>query len=131
AYSTDDVRALLIAADGIESVRGDHRRAALDAIVREARMVSSHMSRIAEIEVESMAELAALGLRGRVLAEAAESGVQHSDLGWVLLYAFRRRLEDALRRRTTREAGEQPTPPVGFGDPVGFPRTTGSMRTAD
>src|SRR4029450_10365493 len=61
AYTMDDVRALRIAAEGIESVRGDRRRAALDAIVREARMVSSHMSRIGEIEVESMAERGALG----------------------------------------------------------------------
>jgi adenylate cyclase len=129
AYTMDDVRALRIAADGIESFRGDHRRAALDAIVREARMVSSHMSRIAEIEVESMAELAALGLRARVLAEASERGVQHSDLGWVLLYAFRRRLEEALRRRTTLEAGDYPTLAVGFVDLVGFTRTSGSMQT--
>src|SRR4029450_10285700 len=129
AYTMDDVRALRIAAEGIESVRGDRRRAALDAIVREARMVSSHMSRIAEIEVESMAELAALGLRERVLAEASERGVQHSDLGWVLLYAFRRRLEEALRRRTTLEAGDHPTLAVGFVDLVGFTHTTGSMQT--
>jgi adenylate cyclase len=129
AYTTDDVRALRIAADGIESVRGDHGRAALDAIVREARMVSSHMSRIAEIEVESMAELAALGLRERVLAEASERGVQHSDLGWVLLYAFRRRLEEALRRRTTLEVGDHPTLAVGFVDLVDFTRTSGSMQT--
>jgi adenylate cyclase len=129
ADTMDDVRALRIAADGIESVRGDDRRTAIDAIVREARMVSSHMSRIAEIEVESMAELAALGLRERVLAEASERGVQHSDLGWVLLYAFRRRLEEALRRRTTLEAGDQPTLAVGFVDLVGFTRTSGSLRT--
>jgi adenylate cyclase len=129
AYTMDDVRALRIAADGIESVRGDHRRAALDAIVREARMVSSHMSRIAEIEVESMTELAALGLRGRVLAEASERGVQHSDLGWVLLYAFRRRLEEALRRRSTLEAGDFPTLAMGFVDLVDFTRTSGSMQT--
>jgi adenylate cyclase len=129
AYTTDDVRALRIAADGIEAVRGDQRRPALDAIVREARMVSSHMSRIAEIEVESMAELAALGLRERVLAEAAERGVQDSDLGWVLLYAFRRRLEEALRRRTSLEAGGYPTLAVGFVDLVGFTRTSSSMQT--
>jgi adenylate cyclase len=129
AYTMDDVRALRIAADGIESVRGDDRRTALDAIVREARMVSSHMSRIAEIEVESMAELTALGLRERVLAEASERGVQHSDLGWVLLYAFRRRLEEALRRRTTLEAGDQPTLAVGFVDLVSFTRTSRSLRT--
>src|SRR4030095_11404669 len=50
AYSTDDVRALRIAADGIDSVRGDHRRAALDAIVREGRLVSSHPRRHAALE---------------------------------------------------------------------------------
>jgi adenylate cyclase len=129
AYTTDDVRALRIAADGIEAVRGEQRRAALDAIVREARMVSSHMSRIAEIEVESMAELAALGLRERVLAEASERGVQRSDLGWVLLYAFRRRLEEALRRRTTLEAGGDRILAVGFVDLVGFTGTSRSMQT--
>jgi adenylate cyclase len=127
AYTTDDVRALRIAAEGIESLRGDHRRVALDAIVREARMVSSHMTRIAEIEVDSMAELGALGLRKRVLAEASERGVEHSDLGWVLLYAFRRRLEEALRRRATSEAGDHPTLAIGFVDLVGFTRTSGSM----
>ena len=131
AYTSDDVRALRIAADGVESVRGDQRRTALDAIVREARIVSSHMSRIAEIEVEAMAELAALGLRQRVLAEASERGLQQSDLGWVLFYAFRRRLEEALRRRTTLEAGDHPMLAVGFVDLVGFTRTSGSMQTDD
>ena len=131
AYTGDDVRALRIAAEGIESVRGDRRRAALDAIVREARMVSSHMTRIAEIEIESMAEVSALGLRERVLAEASQRGVEHSDLGWVLLYAFRRRLEEGLRRRTTLEAGEQPTLAVGFVDLVDFSRTSGSMPTEE
>ena len=129
AYTRDDVRALRIAAEGIESLRGDHRRAALDAIVREARMVSSHMTRIAEIEIESMAEVGALGLRERVLAEAWQRGLEHSDVGWVLLYAFRRRLEEGLRRRTTLEAGDHPTLAVGFVDLVDFTRTSGSMQT--
>jgi adenylate cyclase len=129
AYTGDDVRALRIAAEGIESLRGDRRRAALEAIVREARMVSSHMTRIAEIEIESMAELGALGLRERVLAEASRRGLEHSDVGWVLLYAFRRRLEEGLRRRTVLAAGEQPTLAVGFVDLVDFTRTSGSMPT--
>jgi adenylate cyclase len=131
AYTRDDVRALRIAAEGIESLRGDHRRAALDAIVREARMVSSHMTRIAEIEIESMAEVSALGLRERVLAEASQRGLEHSDVGWVLLYAFRRRLEEGLRRRTTLEAGDHPALAVGFVDLVDFTRTSGSMETDD
>ena len=129
AYTNDDVRALRIAAEGIESLRGDRRRAALDAILREARMVSSHMTRIAEIEMESMAELSALGLRERVLAEASQRGIEHSDVGWVLLYAFRRRLDEGLRRRSTVEAGGQPTLAVGFVDLVDFTGTSGSMPT--
>jgi adenylate cyclase len=131
AYTKDDVRALGIAAEGIESLRSDGRRAALDAIVREARMVSSHMTRIAEIEIESMAEVSALGLRERVLAEASQRGVEQSDVGWVLLYVFRRRLEEGLRRRTTLEAGEQPMLAIGFVDLVDFIRTSGSMQTDD
>jgi adenylate cyclase len=129
AYTSDDVRALRIAGEGIESLRGDQRRAALDAIVREARMVSSYMTRIAEIEIESMAEVSALGLRERVLAEASQRGIEHSDVGWVLLYAFRRRLDEGLRRRTTVEAGEQPTLAIGFVDLVDFTGTSGAMPT--
>jgi adenylate cyclase len=129
AYTSDDVRALRIAGEGIESLRGDQRRAALDAIVREARMVSSHMTRIAEIEIESMAEVSALGLRGRVLAEASQRGIEHSDVGWILLYAFRRRLEEGLRRRATLEAADQPTLAVGFVDLVDFTRKSASMPT--
>jgi adenylate cyclase len=130
-YAEDDVRTLQIAAEGIESLRGAHRRAALDAIVREARMISFHLTRIAEIEIESMAELSALGLRERVLAEASQRGVEHSDVGWVLFYAFRRRLEEGLRRRATLEAGDQPTLAVGFVDLVDFTRASGSMQPDD
>ena len=100
-----------------------------DAIVREARMVNSHMTRIAEIENESMAEVGALGLREQVLAEAWQRGLEHSDVGWVLLYAFRRRLEEGLRRRTTLEEGDHPTLAVGFVDHVDLSRTSGSMET--
>ena len=131
AYTTEDVRALRIAAEGIERLRGDRRRAARDAIVREARMVSSHMTRIAEIEIESMTEVSALGLRKRVLAEASERGVERSDLGWVLLYAFRRRLDEALRRRTSIEAGDHRTMAVGFVELVAYTRASGPMGTEE
>jgi adenylate cyclase len=78
-----------------------------------------------------MAEVSALGLREGVLAEASQRGLEHSDVGWVLLYAFRRRLEEGLRRRTTLEAGDQPTLAVGFVDLVEFARTSGSMQADD
>src|SRR5262245_16655571 len=57
AYTNEDVRALAIAAEGIDRLHGDRREAAVEAIVREARMVSAHLTRIAEIEVEAMAEI--------------------------------------------------------------------------
>ena len=59
------------ASNGFEAIAVAPR---FDAIVREARMVSSHMTRIAEIEIESMTEVSALELRERVLAEGVGAG---------------------------------------------------------
>ena len=61
----EDVRALAIAAAGLIRLQGDRREAALEAIVREARMVSAHLTRVAEIEADAMAEMRPLGLRER------------------------------------------------------------------
>jgi adenylate cyclase len=94
-------------------------------------MVSAHMTRIAEIEIEARAEVSALGLRERGLADASRRGLEHSDIGWVLVYAFRRRLEEGLRRRTIAEGGEHPTLAIGFVDLVDFIRTRGSMQMDD
>jgi adenylate cyclase len=127
AYTEDDVRALGIAAEGIDSLSGDQRDSAVSAIVREARMVGAHLSRVAEIEVDALAEMQALGLRGSVLDEAFQHGLEESDLAWVLLYVFRRRLDEALQRRATLEVGDQPTLAVGFVDLVDFTRTSGAM----
>ena len=59
-------------------------------------MVSAHLTRVAEIEVEAMAEMRALGLRERLLDGALERGLERSDLAWLLLYGLRRRLDEAL-----------------------------------
>jgi hypothetical protein len=73
AYTDEDVRALAIAAEGIDRLRGDRREAALEVLVREARMVSAHLTRVAEIEVDAMAEMRALGLRERLLEGVQEA----------------------------------------------------------
>jgi adenylate cyclase len=128
AYTDEDVRALAIAAEGIDRLRGDRREAALEVIVREARMVSVHLTRVAEIEVDAMAEMRSLGLRERLLEGARQRGLERSDLAWLLLYGLRRRLDEALRRRLTVEAGSQPKLAVGFVDLVGFTRVSGSLQ---
>ncbi len=127
AYTTEDVRALAIATEGIGTLEDDRREAALEAIVREARMVSAHLTRISEIEADAMAEMRALGLRGRVLDDVLQRGLERSDMAWLLLYGLRRRLDETLRRRLTLEVGDHPTLAVGFVDLVGFTRTSGSL----
>jgi adenylate cyclase len=127
AYTNEDVRALAIAAQGIGTLEGDRRQAAIEAIVREARMVSAHLTRVAEIEVDAMAELRSLGLRERVLDEALQEGLEDSDMAWLLLYGLRRRLDEALHRRMTLEGGDHPTLAVAFVDLVAFTRTSLSL----
>jgi adenylate cyclase len=128
AYTNEDVRALAIAAAGIDLLEGDRHQAALEAIVREARMVSAHLTRIAEIELDAMAEMGAFGLREEMLEGALQRGLERSDVGWLLLYGLRRRLDEALRRRLTVEVGDHPTLAVGFVDLVGFTRISGSLQ---
>ena len=128
AYTDEDVRALALAAEGIDLLKGDRREAALDAIVREARMVSAHLTRVAEIEVDAMAEMRSLGLRERLLDGALQRGLERSDMAWLLLYGLRRRLDETLRRRLAIEVGNHPELAVGFVDLVGFTRVSGSLQ---
>lgn len=127
AYTDEDVRALAIAAEGLDLLHGERREAALQAIVREARMVGAHLTRVAEIEVDAMAEMRVLGLRKRMLDGALQRGLERSDMAWLLLYGLRRRLDEALRRRLTVEVGSHPRLAVGFVDLVGFTRVSGSL----
>src|SRR5437762_10958052 len=62
-YADDDVRALEIAAQGVERLRGEDRAAAVELIVREARSVSAYLTRITEIQVDTLSALQDLGLR--------------------------------------------------------------------
>jgi SAM-dependent methyltransferase len=96
-YTADDVRALKIATEGLEGLSGVERDEAIELIVREARNVSGHLGRIVEIEIETLRDLGRLGLRQGALAQAFERGIEHSDYGWLLFYAFRRRLDEAFR----------------------------------
>jgi adenylate cyclase len=127
AYTADDVRALKVAAEGLDGLSDPEREAAVDLMVREARSVAAHLARIAEIEVDALGELARLGVRHTALEQARERGLEDSDLGWLLFYALRRRLDEALRRRSTTEVEEHPVLAVGFVDLVDFTRTSGGL----
>lgn len=129
AYTDEDVRALAIAAEGVDSLDAEARAPAVEAIVQEARMVSAHLTYVAEIEADSLARMRALGLREGALAEALEVGIERSRIGWLLVYAFRRRLDEALHRRLDLGGADAPAA-VGFVDLVGFTRTSGGLEQA-
>lgn len=129
AYTDEDVRALAIAAEGVDSLDGEARASAVEAIVQEARMVSAHLTYVAEIEADSLARMRALGLREGALAEALNVGVERSPIGWLLVYAFRRRLDEALRRRLDLRGDDAPAA-VGFVDLVGFTGTSDGLDQA-
>ena len=126
-YTDDDIRALKVAAEGLEHLSGAEREAAVELMVREARSVSGHLGRIVEIQVETLSELGRLGLRQRAVAQALERGIERSDLGWLLFYGLRRRLDEALRRRAARAETGMPTLAVGFIDLAGFTETAGRL----
>jgi adenylate cyclase len=122
-YTDDDVRALKVAAEGLERLPAAEREAAVELMVREARSISGHLGRIVEIQVETLGELGRLGLRQRAVAQALERGFEQSDLGWLLFYGLRRRLDEALRRRAASEDVQKPMLAVGFIDLAGFTET--------
>jgi adenylate cyclase len=126
-YTDDDIRALRIAAQGIDRLTGEERARAVELLVREARQVSAYVGRLTEVEVDMLAELGRVGLRQEAIADAAEHGIQNSDYGWVIFYVLRRRLDEALRRRATSEPGETPDLAVGFIDLVDFTGTSASL----
>ena len=127
AYTDDDVRALAIAAQGLDQLEGGEHEEAVDYLVREARAVSAYLTRISEIQADALFYLQRYGLRGHAIADGFEHGLQDSELGWLLLYGLRRRLDETLRRRAASHPGDQPVLAVGFVDLVDFTGTSGTM----
>src|SRR5438067_400572 len=119
-YTAEDVRALKIATEGLDRLAPAERDAALEVMVREARSVAGHLARVADIEVQALGELGAFGIRRAAVAQAVERGLERSDLGWLIFYALRRRLDEALRRQLETEPADHPLLAVGFVDLVGF-----------
>lgn len=128
AYTDDDLRALRVATEGLERLSGVEHAFAVELMVREARSVSGHLGRIVEIQIEALGELGRLGLRQGAVTQAFERGIEKSDLGWVLFYGLRRRLDEALRRRAATEDARRPILAVGFIDLSGFTETAGRLR---
>jgi adenylate cyclase len=131
AYTNDDVRALEIAAQGLDRLRGDEREAAIELLVREAREISAYLTRISEVQIDAVVDLQRHGLREHAISEAVERGLADSELGWLVFYGLRRRLDETVRRRAVSEAGSQPVLAIGFVDLVDFTRTSGTLEAEE
>ena len=107
AYTDEDARALRLAAEGLDRLAPAQREQGLRLMLQEARMLSAHLAALAETELDAMPALQARGLRTSLIAQAVESGLERSDLGWLINYALRRQLEAVARRRSTTAADGQ------------------------
>jgi adenylate cyclase len=131
AYTQEDVRALRIAADGLQRLEGQDRDDALEFVVAEARRMSAHLARIAETQVDALAELQERGLWEMARAAALSHGYERSPFGWLILYGLRRRLDEAIRRRGTTETGAEPWLVIGFVDLVDFTRASSGLEASE
>jgi adenylate cyclase len=130
-YTEDDLRALRIAVEGLQALEGNERDQALEFIVGETRAVSGYLARVAETQVDALAELQRRGLLENVRAETLQKGVERSPLGWLIMYVLRRRLDEAIRRRSSSEVGAEPLLVVGFIDLVDFTRASSRLDAAE
>jgi adenylate cyclase len=125
AYTEDDARALRLATEGLDDLQGAEREHALQLILYEARMVSAYLTALADAELDTLAAEASLGLRRGVIADAVERGLDGSDLGWLIVYVLRRRLDAVIRTRRTAGGDldvHAEELAVAFVDLVGFTR---------
>lgn len=125
AYTADDARALRLATEGLDELEGPERDRAEQLILEEARMVSAYLTALADSELDALAAEASLGLRREVIADAVERGLDGSDLGWLIVYVLRRRLDAVIARRRASGGGpgvHEEELAVAFVDLVGFTR---------
>jgi adenylate cyclase len=130
AYTEEDARALRLATEGLEELEPEARAGALQLILQEARVLSAHLAALAATELDAMAALQARGLRGRLIEQATQHGLEGSDLDWLITYALRRQLGAVARRESggrldPAQAGEELC--IGFVDLTDF--TVLSTRT--
>src|SRR5262245_23459253 len=130
AYTDEDATALRLATEGLDELAPEARAEALQLILQEARVLSAHLAALAATELDAMAALQARGVRRRLIQQASESGVEGSDLHWLITYALRRQLGAVARREAN--AGLEPAQSgeelcVGFVDLSDF--TALSTRT--
>jgi adenylate cyclase len=133
AFTEQDARALRLATEGLEELKGEERERALELLVHEARIISANLANLSEIELESIGALADLGLRRQLLADALERGLENSDFGWLILYGLRRQLAGALQRNAPSDGKDatRSTMAVGFIDLVGFTGLSHRLEAAD
>jgi adenylate cyclase len=133
AFTEQDARALRLATEGLGQLDREQRSRALELLLHETRLISAHLANLAETELEAIAALSELGLRRQLLTQAIERGLADSDLGWLILYALRRQLAAALRRRVPSGGSDMSriTLAVGFVDLVGFTALSHRLEAAD
>ena len=123
AYTADDARALRLATEGLDEFDGPEHDRAEQLILEEARMVSAYLTALADSELDALTAQAALGLRRGVITDAVERGLDGSDLGWLIVYVLRRRLDAVIRRRDASGSSldvHEEELAVAFVDLVGF-----------
>jgi adenylate cyclase len=129
-----DARALRLATEGLAHLASDRRKHALALMLHEARIISSSLANLAEIELDAIGALLQLGLRRQLLGEAIDRGIEGSDFGWLILYVLRRQLGAALRRRVPMDAGDglpRQRLAVGFVDLIGFTELTRQLEAME
>jgi adenylate cyclase len=134
AFTDEDARALRLATEGLEGLGAEQRQDAIELMLHEARVISASLANLAEIELEALGGLTALGLRTELVAQAVDRGLGRSDFGWLILYVLRRQLGAALRRRDPRESADglpHQTVAVGFVDLVGFTALSHRLEAAE
>jgi adenylate cyclase len=133
AFTEQDARALRLATEGLDQLDIMERDRALELLLHETRLISANLANLAETELEAIGALTELGLRRGLLREAMEHGLENSDFGWLILYALRRQLAAALRRRAPAgNAGSSRIAlTVGFIDLVGFTALSHRLEAAD
>ena len=133
AFTEQDARALRLATEGLEELKGEEHERALELLVHEARIISANLANLSEVELESIGALAGLGLRRHLLADALERGLENSDFGWLILYGLRRQLASALQRNAPSDGKDatRSTMAVGFIDLVGFTGLSHRLEATD
>jgi len=110
---------------------GVARRSDFSTVLRQVRVISSSMSRLAAVLAESygddVRDLRAGGLTDEAAASALVDGFDGEELDALLLYSARLQLRAALWRRLGRDAAPDRAVAIGFADLSGYTGLTAEL----